>query len=83
MATGKAIRRLFAEATADLGAEERRETSYGVLLTIGIVLTYWLMVMLGRALRSHTGFYPELIAWTPNIVFQGVGIWLFSKANLK
>lgn len=62
---------------------QRRETSIGVLLTIGIVMTYWLLVMLGRALRTHTGFYPELIAWTPNIVFQGVGVWLFSRANLK
>ncbi len=62
---------------------QRRETSIGVLFTIVIVLMYWLLVMLGRALRTHTGFYPELIAWTPNIVFQAVGFWLFAQANRK
>ena len=62
---------------------QRRETSIGLMIALAIVLMYWLLVVLGRALRTHTGFYPELIAWTPNIVFQGVGFWLFSKANLK
>ncbi len=62
---------------------QRRETSIGLMTALGIVLIYWLLVVLGRALRSHTGFYPELIAWTPNIIFQGVGFWLFSRANLK
>ena len=62
---------------------QRRETSIGLMIALGIVLMYWLLVVLGRALRTHTGFYPELIAWTPNIIFQGVGFWLFSRANLK
>ncbi len=62
---------------------QRRETSIGLMIALGIVLVYWLLVVLGRALRTHTGFYPELIAWTPNIIFQAVGFWLFSRANLK
>jgi len=62
---------------------QRRETSIGILLTIGIVMVYWLLVTLGKALKTHTGLYPELITWTPNLIFQGVGFWLFSKANLK
>jgi lipopolysaccharide export system permease protein len=62
---------------------QRRETSIGLMIALCIVLMYWLLVVLGRALRTHTGFYPELIAWTPNIIFQGVGFWLFSRANMK
>jgi lipopolysaccharide export system permease protein len=62
---------------------QRRETSIGLMIALCIVLMYWLLVVLGRALRSHTGVYPELIAWTPNIIFQAVGFWLFSRANLK
>jgi lipopolysaccharide export system permease protein len=62
---------------------QRRETSIGVLLTIGIVMVYWLLVTLGKALKTHTGLYPELITWTPNLVFQGVGFWLFYRANRK
>jgi lipopolysaccharide export system permease protein len=64
---------------------QRRETSIGILLTIGIVMVYWLLVTLGKALKTHTGLYlyPELITWTPNLIFQAVGFWLFSKANQK
>jgi lipopolysaccharide export system permease protein len=62
---------------------QRRETSIGVLLTIGIVMVYWLLVTLGKALKTHTGLYPELITWTPNLIFQAVGFWLFYRANRK
>jgi lipopolysaccharide export system permease protein len=62
---------------------QRRETSVGVLLTLVIVMLYWLLVTLGRALKSHTGVFPELITWTPNFIFQGVGVWLFYRANRK
>jgi lipopolysaccharide export system permease protein len=62
---------------------QRRETSIGVLLTIGIVMVYWLLVTLGKALKTHTGLYPELITWTPNLIFQGIGFWLFYRANRK
>jgi lipopolysaccharide export system permease protein len=62
---------------------QRRETSVGVLLTLVIVMLYWLLVTVGRALKSHTGVFPELITWTPNFIFQGVGVWLFYRANRK
>jgi lipopolysaccharide export system permease protein len=62
---------------------QRRETSIGILLTIGIVMVYWLLVTLGKALKTHTGLYPELITWTPNLIFQAVGFWLFYRANQK
>jgi lipopolysaccharide export system permease protein len=62
---------------------QRRETSVGLLLTFGIVIVYLLLTTLGRALKTHTGLYPELIIWAPNFIFQGVGLWLFHKANRK
>jgi lipopolysaccharide export system permease protein len=62
---------------------QRRETSIGVLLTLAIVMLYWLLVVLGKALKTHTAFYPELIIWAPNVIFQAVGFWLFHKANQK
>ena len=58
---------------------QRRETSIGVLLTLAIVMLYWLLVTLGKALKTHTGLYPELIIWAPNMIFQGVGFWLFHQ----
>jgi len=38
---------------------KRRETSIGILLTIGIVMVYWLLVTLGKALKLILGFIPS------------------------
>jgi lipopolysaccharide export system permease protein len=62
---------------------QRRETSIGVALTLVIVMVYWLLVTLGRALKAQAGLYPELIIWAPNFIFQAVGFWLFYRANRK
>lgn len=62
---------------------QRRETSFGVLIAIGIVALYMLLDAVGKALKAKAGLYPELIIWTPNILFQAVGFWLFYRANRK
>jgi lipopolysaccharide export system permease protein len=62
---------------------QRRETSIGVLLTLVIVMIYWLLVTVGKAFKTHTGMYPEVIIWAPNFIFQAIGLWLFYKANRK
>jgi lipopolysaccharide export system permease protein len=62
---------------------QRRETSIGVVLTLAIVMIYWLMVTVGRALKGQAGLYPELIIWAPNVIFQAVGFWLFYRVNRK
>jgi lipopolysaccharide export system permease protein len=62
---------------------QRKETSIGILLTLGIVGLYMLLEAVGRALKAKAGLYPELIIWAPNIIFQAVGFWLFYRANRK
>jgi lipopolysaccharide export system permease protein len=62
---------------------QRRETSVGVILTIVIAGLYMLLGEVGRALKTKAGFYPELIIWAPNIIFQAIGFWLFYRANRK
>ena len=62
---------------------QRRETSYGLIATGVIVLVYYVLGQFGHALKTHAGLYPELIIWTPNILFQGVGFYLFYLANRK
>ncbi len=62
---------------------QRRETSFGVVITFLIVLLYYVLGAVGRALKAHAGLYPELIIWTPNILFQAVGFYLFYRANRK
>ncbi len=48
-----------------------------------IVLLYYVLGAVGRGLKAHAGLYPELIIWTPNILFQAVGFYLFYRANRK
>ena len=62
---------------------QRRETSFGIIITFLIVLLYYVLGAVGRGLKAHAGLYPELIIWTPNILFQAVGFYLFYKANRR
>ena len=62
---------------------QRKETSVGVAFTIVIVGLYMLLEAVGRGLKAKAGFYPELVIWAPNILFQAVGVWLFIRANKK
>jgi lipopolysaccharide export system permease protein len=62
---------------------QRRETSFGVVLTFLIVLLYYVLGAVGKGLKGHAGLYPELIIWAPNILFQAVGFYLFYRANRK
>jgi lipopolysaccharide export system permease protein len=62
---------------------QRRETSFGILITFVIVLLYYVLGAVGKGLKAHAALYPELIIWTPNILFQAIGFWLFYRANRR
>jgi lipopolysaccharide export system permease protein len=62
---------------------QRRETSFGIIITFAIVLLYYVMGQVAHALKADAGLYPELIIWLPNILFQTVGFYLFHLANRK
>jgi LPS export ABC transporter permease LptG len=49
----------------------------GIFISIGLVIIFWGMMSLFRAL-GQTGLLPALLAaWAPNIAFLGVGVLLF------
>jgi len=62
---------------------QRRETSYGVIITFVIVLLYYVLGAVGKGLKAHAGLYPELIIWAPNVIFESVGFYLFYLVNRK
>ncbi len=62
---------------------QRRETSFGVIITFIVVLLYYVLGAVGKGLKGDAALYPELIIWAPNVIFEAVGFYLFYLANRK
>ena len=59
----------------------RAETSIGFVISVGIVVLYYLMILFAMSLKNNPDAYPDLIIWVPNIIFQALGFWLIWKTN--
>ncbi|HTS16557.1 MAG TPA: LptF/LptG family permease [Verrucomicrobiae bacterium] len=59
----------------------RRETSIGIALSLGLALIFYFMMILANTLKSRPGLYPEAILWSPNLLFEFLGLWLLWRVT--
>ncbi|MFV1994641.1 MAG: LptF/LptG family permease, partial [Verrucomicrobiales bacterium] len=62
---------------------QRRETSIGFALSLVIACVYFLGIIFADTFRDEPGSYPHLLMWLPNLIFIGLGLFLFRRMNRK
>ncbi len=61
----------------------RKETSIGFLFSLMVAFVYFFFIILANTVRDNPKFHPELLIWSPNVIFIGLGIWLFRRLSKK
>jgi lipopolysaccharide export LptBFGC system permease protein LptF len=70
----------FALIAVPLGiTAHRKETSVGFALSLMIAFGYFFFIIIADTFREKPEAFPVLLIWMPNILFTGLGVWLFSR----
>ena len=59
----------------------RKESSMGMLLSLGVVFVYYLFIIISDTLDNKPQYYPWLIPWIPIVCGQIGGIIMIRRAN--
>jgi len=59
----------------------RRETSIGIALSLGLALIFYFMTILANTLKGRPALFPEAILWSPNLLFEFLGLWLLWRVT--
>jgi len=75
---------VFALVGVPLGiTAHRRETSFGFAASLVIGVFYFLFIIAADTLRANPKLHPEFLVWLPNVVFLGLGIWMFRRLSRR
>lgn len=58
---------------------QRRETSVGFALSLAVAVSYFFLITIVKVLRVSPAYHPELLVWVPNVIFLGLGAFLFAR----
>lgn len=61
----------------------RKETSIGFLFSLIVAFTYFLFISIAENVRDNPKWHPDLLVWSPNIIFITLGAVLFWRLNRK
>lgn len=61
----------------------RRETSIGIAISLALAFAFYFVTIFAKTLEDKPGLFPEAILWSPNLVFQVVGLWLLWRVARK
>jgi lipopolysaccharide export system permease protein len=74
----------FALIGVPLGIKvSRRETSANLGLALVLVLSFYLLTVVVKWLDGHPELRPDILLWLPNVLFIGLGLWLFSRIDRR
>jgi lipopolysaccharide export system permease protein len=72
----------FALVGVPLGIRvSRRETSANLGLALVLAMGYYFLTVMISWLENHPELRPDLLLWLPNLIFLGVGLWLFWRVD--
>ncbi|MEI6715538.1 MAG: LptF/LptG family permease [Verrucomicrobiota bacterium] len=58
---------------------QRKETTVGFLLSLLVAFTYFFMIIMVQWVKRKPEWHPELLMWSPNILFFSLGLYLFTR----
>ena len=61
----------------------RKETTAGFLISLVVAFVYFIFILVADAVKENPRAHPELLIWLPNVLFIGLGLWLFYKLSRK
>ena len=74
----------FALVGVPLGIRvSRRETSANLGVAVLLALGYYFLTVMVGWLDRHPEYRPDLLLWIPNLVFIGLGLWLFARIDRR
>jgi lipopolysaccharide export LptBFGC system permease protein LptF len=62
---------------------QRRETSIGFALSLGVATCYIVFIIIAKHLNEDPKLYPYVLMWMPNLIFLLVGGWLFLRLSRR